>query len=73
MTKEASEGELVRGKYKLGEIARITIFLNVLLSLFRLNFTHGVVKGNCQGKFSPELNYLENNSLGRGIYPCRWG
>ena len=43
--------EIFRGNYALGEFARILIqsFFYVLLSLFRLNFTRGVVKSNCPG------------------------
>jgi hypothetical protein len=40
-------------------------FLCFLLSLLRLNFRRGVVKGNCLGKFSPGLNFLEDISVER--------
>ena len=51
----------------------IKFYLNVSLSLFCLNFTRGIVKVIVRGKFSPGLNYLDEISVGREIFPRRWG
>ena len=43
--------EFLRGNFARGEFARISIRNSsyVLLSLCRINSTHGDVKGNCPG------------------------
>ena len=76
-------GEIFHGKGSLQEVnlsgeiihwgiyqnSYIEFFLYVFLSLFRLDFTRGVVKGNSPGYFFTLLNCLEDISVGRKISP----
>ena len=52
MEREVSRAWTCQGKLYTGRICQNSytkLFLNVLLSLFHVNFTHGVVKGNRPG------------------------